>query len=70
LTAAGKDPLYDETSDRAGPKFGRMELIGLPWQVTVGPRGVKHGVVELKRRATGEKEDVSVEAAIARITES
>ncbi|MEQ3746503.1 MAG: proline--tRNA ligase [Henriciella sp.] len=70
LTAAGKDPLYDETSDRAGPKFGRMELIGLPWQVTVGPRGVKNGVVELKRRATGEKEDVSVEAAIARITES
>jgi prolyl-tRNA synthetase len=68
LTAAGVDPLYDETSDRAGPKFGRMELIGLPWQVTIGPRGVKNGVVELKRRATGEKEDVSMESAIARIT--
>ncbi len=70
LTAAGKDVLYDETSDRAGPKFGRMELIGLPWQVTIGPRGVKEGKVELKRRATGEKEDVSLEAALARITES
>ncbi len=70
LSAAGKDVLYDETSDRAGPKFGRMELIGLPWQVTVGPRGVKDGTVELKRRATGEKEDLSVESALSRILES
>lgn len=69
LQAAGKDPLYDESSERAGPKFGRMELIGLPWQLTVGPRGVKSGTVELKRRATGEKEDVSLESAMARITE-
>ena len=68
LQAAGKDVLYDETPDRAGPKFGRMELIGLPWQITIGPRGVKEGTVELKRRATGEKQDVSLEAALARIT--
>jgi len=67
LLAAGKDPLYDETSDRAGPKFARMELIGLPWQITVGPRGVKSGTVELKRRATGEKEDLSLESAINKI---
>ena len=67
LAAAGKDPLYDETSDRAGPKFARMELIGLPWQITVGPRGVKSGTVELKRRATGEKEDLSLESAINKI---
>ena len=67
LTAAGKDPLYDETADRAGPKFARMELIGLPWQLTVGPRGVKNGTVELKRRATGEKEDLSLESAINKI---
>ena len=46
LVAAGKDPLYDETSDRAGPKFARMELIGLPWQLIVGPRGLKTGEVE------------------------
>ena len=67
LIAAGKDPLYDDTSDRAGPKFARMELIGLPWQITVGPRGVKNGVVELKRRATGEKEDLSLESAINKV---
>ena len=67
LSTAGKDPLYDETSDRAGPKFARMELIGLPWQITVGPRGVKSGTVELKRRATGEKEDLSLEAAINKV---
>jgi prolyl-tRNA synthetase len=67
LSAAGKDPLYDETSDRAGPKFARMELIGLPWQITVGPRGVKNGTVELKRRATGEKEDLSLESALNKV---
>ena len=67
LSAAGKDPLYDETADRAGPKFARMELIGLPWQITVGPRGVKSGTVELKRRATGEKEDLSLESAINKV---
>lgn len=67
LLAAGKDPLYDETADRAGPKFARMELIGLPWQITVGPRGVKSGTVELKRRATGEKEDLSLESAINKV---
>lgn len=67
LVAAGKDPLYDETADRAGPKFARMELIGLPWQITVGPRGVKSGTVELKRRATGEKQDLSLEAAINQV---
>ncbi|MEM9572501.1 MAG: proline--tRNA ligase [Pseudomonadota bacterium] len=67
LVAAGKDPLYDETSERAGPKFARMELIGLPWQITVGPRGVKSGTVELKRRATGEKEDLSLESAVNKV---
>ncbi|MDJ0920874.1 MAG: proline--tRNA ligase [Henriciella sp.] len=68
LTAASKDPLYDETSDRAGAKFNRMDLIGLPWQITVGPRGVKEGKVELKHRASGEKSDVTLDEAIARIT--
>ncbi|MEO0550948.1 MAG: proline--tRNA ligase [Pseudomonadota bacterium] len=67
LTAAGKEPLYDETSDRAGAKFNRMDLIGLPWQITVGPRGVKEGKVELKHRASGEKSDVTLDEAISRI---
>ena len=67
LAAAGKDPLLDDTAERAGPKFARMEVIGLPWQITVGPRGVKSGTVELKRRSTGEKQDLSLESAITTI---
>lgn len=70
LQAAGKDPLYDDTSERAGAKFARMDLIGLPWQITIGPRGVKSGTVELKRRASGEKQEVSLEDAVARILEA
>ncbi len=65
---AGLDTLYDDRSERAGAKFADMDLIGLPWQVIVGPRGVKSGVVELKRRATGEREELSAESALARIT--
>ncbi len=68
LTAAGVEVLYDDTDDRAGAKFATMDLIGLPWQVAIGPRGVKNGVVELKRRATGEREELSAEAAVARLT--
>ena len=50
-----------------GAKFAAMDLIGLPWQIIVGPRGVAQGKVEIKRRATGERDEVSLEAAIARI---
>jgi prolyl-tRNA synthetase len=46
-----------------------MDLIGLPWQIIVGPKGLADGVVELKRRATGEKQLLSLEAALARVTE-
>ncbi|WP_119418117.1 proline--tRNA ligase [Desertibaculum subflavum] len=67
LKAAGKDVLYDDSADRAGAKFATMDLIGLPWQVTAGPRGAKAGTVELKRRATGEKQELSVDAALARL---
>ncbi len=66
--AAGLDPLYDDTSDRGGVKFNRMDLIGLPWQVVIGPRGLKSGVVEVKNRATGEREELSPEAALAKLT--
>jgi prolyl-tRNA synthetase len=45
-----------------------MDLIGLPWQLIVGPRGVAAGTVELKRRSTGEREELSVESALARLT--
>ena len=68
LYAAIPDALYDDRSERAGPKFADADLMGHPWQVVVGPRGAAAGTVELKRRATGEKQDVSVEAALARLT--
>ncbi|ABI77957.1 prolyl-tRNA synthetase [Hyphomonas neptunium ATCC 15444] len=67
LTAAGREVLYDETDDRAGAKFARMDLIGLPWQTTVGPRGVTEGKVEVKNRKTGEKHDVKIEDMLAQL---
>ncbi len=69
LTAAGVDPLYDDTTERAGAKFATMDLIGLPWRITVGPRGLKNGVVELTSRRTGESEEMTPEAAVARVAE-
>ncbi len=68
LQAAGVDVLYDDRNERAGAKFSTMDLIGLPWQVVIGPRGLKNGVVELKNRATGEKIEVSAEEALTRLT--
>jgi prolyl-tRNA synthetase len=64
LTAAGKEPLLDDTEDRVGAKFATMDLIGLPWQLAIGPRGLAEGVVELKRRATGEKQSLSLDQAL------
>ncbi|MBQ1540582.1 MAG: proline--tRNA ligase [Caulobacteraceae bacterium] len=64
LSAAGKEPLYDDTNERAGGKFATADLIGLPWQLVVGPKGVADGVVELKRRATGERQTLPLEAAL------
>ncbi|WP_380053340.1 proline--tRNA ligase [Falsihalocynthiibacter sp. SS001] len=66
---AGLDPLYDDRKERAGGKFATMDLIGLPWRITVGPRGLKNGVVELTSRKTGESEELSPEAAIAKVVE-
>ena len=59
--------LYDDREERAGPKFADADLMGHPWQVVVGPRGAANGTVELKRRATGERHEVSLEAAFAQI---
>jgi prolyl-tRNA synthetase len=59
--------LYDDRDDRPGVKFADADLMGHPWQIVVGPRGAAHGRVELKRRATGERHEVSVEDALARI---
>jgi prolyl-tRNA synthetase len=68
LKAAGLDPLYDERSESAGAKFATMDLIGLPWQLVVGPRGAKAGTVEVKNRRSGAKEELSVDAALAKLT--
>lgn len=65
---AGVEILYDDRDERAGVKFSDMELIGVPWQVIIGPKGVKAGVVEVKNRATGEKQELSAEAALSMIT--
>ena len=64
MDAAGIDPLYDDREDRGGVKFSRMDLIGLPYQIIVGPRGLKEGGVEIKVRATGERLNLPVEEAL------
>ena len=69
LAAAGLEPLYDDTAERAGAKFATMDLIGLPWRITVGPRGLKNGVVELTSRRTGESEELSPEEAVKKVEE-
>lgn len=70
LSQHGREVLYDDREERAGAKFADMDLIGLPWQVVVGPRGAAAGNVELKRRATGEREELSLESALARLTDA
>jgi len=59
--------LYDDRNDRAGAKFADADLMGHPWQIIVGPRGAANGMVELKRRATGERVELAVDAALAKV---
>ena len=68
LTAAGRDVLYDDRDERPGAKFATADLIGVPWQVLIGPKGLAEGKVELKNRATGERELLSPDDVIARLT--
>ena len=70
LSGAGLDVLLDDTDERAGGKFATMDLIGLPYQLIVGPKGVKAGEVEIKVRKTGARETLSLDAAVARLTEA
>ena len=67
LGANGLDVLYDDRDERAGAKFATMELIGLPWRITVGPRGLKSGTVEVTSRRSGETTELSPEAAVERM---
>jgi prolyl-tRNA synthetase len=68
LTAAGIELLYDDRNERGGVKLGTMDLIGLPWQLIIGPRGLAQGLVELKNRATGDKQELSIESALERLS--
>jgi len=67
LEAAGVDVLYDDTAARPGEKFARMDLIGLPYQITIGPRGLGAGEAEVKDRHTGEKSNVSLDGVAVEI---
>jgi prolyl-tRNA synthetase len=68
LEKAGIDVLYDDTDERPGAKFAKLDLIGLPYQVIVGPKGLAAGTVEVKARGTGAREQLSVEEALQRLT--
>ena len=68
LLAAGLGVLYDDRDESPGAKFATMDLIGLPEQLVIGPRGLTAGTVEMKHRRSGERRDVSVEAALNRLT--
>ena len=67
LQEAGVEVLYDDRDKKAGAKFADMDLIGLPWQIVIGPRGVKDGIVEFKNRESGEREEISPADALARL---
>ena len=68
LVNSGLEPLYDDRSERAGGKFATMDLIGLPWRITVGPRGLKNGVVELTSRSSGVSEELTPDSAINKLS--
>jgi prolyl-tRNA synthetase len=67
LNDVGVETLYDDRDERGGVKLGSMDLIGLPWQIILGPRGIATGVVELKDRRTGEKLELAPDAVVARL---
>lgn len=67
LLSKGVDVIFDDTEESPGSKFATHDLIGSPWQIIIGPKKVKAGVVELKHRASGEVEDVEAEMAIEKI---
>jgi prolyl-tRNA synthetase len=66
LIAKGVDVLYDDTDQRPGAKFATADLIGIPWQIMIGPKGLAEGKIELKRRADGSRENLSPADVLAR----
>ncbi len=69
LVGANVEVLYDDRDERPGGKFADMDLIGLPWQLIVGPRGIAAGTVELKRRATGERMELPLDRALDKLVD-
>ena len=67
LSAKGVEVLYDDRDERGGAKFATADLIGLPWQLVIGPKGVAAGTVELKRRGADSREELAVDVAVARL---
>jgi prolyl-tRNA synthetase len=67
LTAAGVDMLYDDRDQPAGAKFATADLVGIPYQLLLGPRGLKSGEVEIKHRKSGERETLPIGDAVARL---
>ncbi len=67
LASVGIETLYDDREERAGAKFATMDLIGLPWRVTVGPRGLAKGKVELRCRRTGQSEEMDPGSVVERL---
>jgi prolyl-tRNA synthetase len=66
LIGRGVEVLYHDTDERPGAKFATMDLIGLPWQVIIGPRGIKDGVAEVKNRKSGERQNVPLDQVAGR----
>ena len=69
LQNAGVSVLYDDTGERAGAKFASMDLIGLPYQFVIGPKGIKSGEIEVKERKSGLRQSASPDAALERLVE-
>ena len=68
LSAGGVEVLYDDTDQRAGAKFAAADLIGIPWQILIGPKGLAEGKLEIKRRSDGSRENLSPAEVVARLT--
>jgi prolyl-tRNA synthetase len=69
LTAKGVEVLYDDLDQRPGAKFATADLIGIPYQILVGPKGLAEGKVEVKRRADGSRDLMTPDAAVARLVQ-
>ena len=68
LVSQGHEPLYDDTDSRAGEKFTLADLIGIPYQLIVGPKGLESGEVEIKERKTGTRHSLSLESAMSHLS--